>query len=338
MSLLGRDSFLDYYYIDLSELSRVVKERRPSRVLLQVPEGFKNKSYELVDYLKNVLVGVEIHVDASPSFGSCLLDLGVIERYDLVIHLGHRKYPYWVPPDKIVYVDLQSKTKPSREVLDSLIKDLRERGYMKLAVYTTAQHVDLTKEIIGLLRGNGFEVINREAEVVFGCWFSSLDLVRDLADAFLVVAGGRFHALGVGLRLSGSKEVILLDPYGNTYSFLSNYIIRVLKSRLAKVMKSLDARSWLIIEGSGGQYRPWIVSELTRLITSSEGKYYVVVTSYLTRDLLINIDSGVIDAIVITSCPRLPIEDFHDYEKPVLTPGEAFMALKKVFEPYVFPW
>ncbi|MFN3268507.1 MAG: diphthamide biosynthesis enzyme Dph2, partial [Zestosphaera sp.] len=327
-----------YYYIDLSELSRAVKERKPSKVLLQVPEGFKNKSYELVDYLKKVLVGVEMHVDASPSFGSCLLDLGVIERYDLVIHLGHRKYPYWASPDKIVYVDLQSKTKPSQEVLESLIKDLRERGYMKLAVYTTAQHVDLTKEIIGLLRSNGFEVVNREAEVVFGCWFSSLDLMRDLADAFLVVAGGRFHALGVGLRLSGSKEVISLDPYGNTYSFLSNYIIRVLKSRLAKVMKSLDARSWLIIEGSGGQYRPWIVSELTRLITSSEGKYYVVVTSYLTRDLLINIDSSVIDAIVITSCPRLPIEDFHDYEKPVLTPGEAFMALKKVFEPYVFPW
>ncbi|MEO3992841.1 MAG: diphthamide biosynthesis enzyme Dph2 [Desulfurococcaceae archaeon TW002] len=338
MSLPSKESFLDYYYIDLSELSRVVKERKPSKVLLQVPEGFKNKSYELVDYLKKTLAEVKIHIDASPSFGSCLIDLGVIERYDLVIHLGHRKYPYRTPSEKIVYVDLQSKTKPSQEVLDSLIKDLRERGYMKLAVYTTAQHVDLTKEIISLLRSNGFKVINSEAEVVLGCWFSSLDLMRDLADAFLVVAGGRFHALGVGLRLSGSKEVISLDPYGNTYNFLSNYIIRVLKSRLAKVMKSLDAKSWLIIEGSGGQYRPWIVSELTKLITSSEGKYYVAVTSYLTRDLLINIDSSVIDAIVITSCPRLPIEDFHDYEKPVLTPGEAFMALKKVFEPYVFPW
>ncbi len=338
MSLLDRNSFLDYYYVDVSELSRVVKEKKPSKILLQVPEGFKNKSYELVDHLRKLLGGAEIHIDASPSFGSCLLDLGVIEKYDLIIHLGHKRYPYWVPPDKVVYVGLQSKTWPSQEVLSSLINDLKRRNYTRLAVYTTAQHIDLTKEVIRLLRSNGFEVVNSNAEVIFGCWFSSLDSVRDLADVFLVVAGGKFHALGVGLRLSGSKEVISLDPYGNTYEFLGNYVTRVLRSRLAKIMKSLDATSWLIIAGSGGQHRPHIINELAKLITSSGGKYYVAVTSYLTRDLLINVDSSTVDAIVITSCPRLPIEDFHDYEKPVLTPGEAFMVLKKVFEPYVFPW
>ena len=338
MSFFKRISFLDYYYIDVNELSRIIRERKPSKVLLQVPEGFKNKSYELVDYLRNFLKDIEIHIDASPSFGSCLLDLGIINKYDLVIHLGHKRYPYWVPPEKVVYVDLQSKSRPTQEVLSSLINDLRKRDYRKLAVYTTDQHIDLTEEIIKLLRDNGFEVINNGVEVIFGCWFSSLDILRNLADAFLVVAGGRFHALGVGLRLSGSKEVISLDPYGNTYSFLSGYITKVLKSRLAKVMRSLDAVSWLIIAGSGGQYRPQIINELAKLITNSGGKYYVAVTSYLTRDLLINIDSGMVDAIVITSCPRLPIEDFHDYEKPVLTPGEAFMVLKKVFEPYVFPW
>lgn len=338
MSLSNKSSFLDYYYVDLDELYRVVNEKKPSRILLQVPEGFKNSSYELVDYLKKALAEAEIHIDASPSFGSCLLDSGIIEKYDLVIHLGHKRYPYWTLPDKVVYIDLQSRARPNQEVLSSLINDLRNHNYVKLAVYTTAQHIDLTRKIIELLRINGFDVVNRDVEVVFGCWFSSLDSVRNLADAFLVVAGGKFHALGVGLRLGGSKEVISLDPYGNTYSFLGSYVVRILKSRLAKVMKSLDAVSWLIIAGSGGQYRPWIVNELARLINNSGGKYYIAVTSYLTRDLLVDIDSSVLDAIVVTSCPRLPIEDFHDYEKPVLTPGEAFMALKKAFEPYVFPW
>jgi 2-(3-amino-3-carboxypropyl)histidine synthase len=333
-----KNSFLDYYYIDVSELSRVVKERKPSKILLQVPEGFKNRSYEIIDYLREILGGAEIHIDASPSFGSCLIDVGVAGRYDLVIHLGHRKYPYWSPPSNVVYVDLQSRTRPDHEVLTSLINDLRKHRYVRLAVYTTAQHVDLTKDLVKQLRSNGFEVVNKGVEVVFGCWFSSLDAVKDSVDAFLVVAGGRFHALGVGLRVSGSKEVISLDPYENAYYFLGEYVSRVLKTRFAKIMKSLDAVSWLIIAGSGGQYRPWIINELAKLITSSGSKYYVAVTSYLTRDLLIDVDSSTLDAIVITSCPRLPIEDFHDYEKPVLTPGEAFMALKKVFEPYVFPW
>jgi len=333
-----KNLFLDYYYIDVSELSRVVKERKPSRILLQVPEGFKNRSYEIIDYLRGILGDVEIHIDAGPSFGSCLIDVGVTEKYDLVIHLGHRRYPYWNPPGNVVYVDLQSRTELDREVLASLINDLRKHGYVRLAVYTTAQHVDLTKDLIKQLRSNGFEVVNNGVEVVFGCWFSSLDAVKNYVDAFLVVAGGKFHALGVGLRISGSKEVVSLDPYENTYKFLGEYVSRVLKTRFAKIMKSLDAVSWLIIAGSGGQYRPWIINELAKLITDSGGKYYVAVTSYLARDLLIDVDSSMLDAIVITSCPRLPIEDFHDYEKPVLTPGEAFMALKKVFEPYVFPW
>jgi Diphthamide synthase subunit DPH2 len=51
-----------------------------------------------------------------------------------------------------------------------------------------------------------------------------------------------------------------------------------------------------------------------------------------------DVDSEWFEAFVVTSCPRLPVDDLYEYEKPVLTPGEAFMALQGRLEPYMFPW
>lgn len=332
-------SLLDNYRIDLDGLLNILKERKPSKILLQIPEGFKKHSYELIDYLTSTAgEGFEIHVDASPCFGACLIDSNVTKDYDLVIHLGHGRYPYWTPPDNVVFIDLQSRTGLSRKTVDSLFNELRAAGFKKLAIYTTAQHKNLSEEFVATAESEGFEVMKRGSRVVLGCWFSDLDLVRESVDAVLVVAGGKFHALGVGLRLGGSKDVIAVDPYMNAYTFLRDYILKTLKIRLGKVARSMDARSWLLVIGTAGQRRSWLVEELSKLIKGAGGNYYVAASSHLTRDLLTNLDSDVIDSIIITSCPRLAIEDFHDYVKPVLTPGEGFMALEKKLDPYVFPW
>ncbi|MEM4485724.1 MAG: diphthamide biosynthesis enzyme Dph2 [Zestosphaera sp.] len=339
MNLNSGSGLLENYQIDLSKIIRIINERRPSKVLLQIPEGFKNRSYGLVDYLASAAGGgVEIHVDAGPCFGACLIDQDVTKDYDLVIHLGHERYPYWTPPDNVVFADLQSKTRVSEEVINNLLSSLREAGLRRLAIYATAQHKDLSEDLVTVAREGGFDVVNRGSRLVLGCWFSDLDSVKEFADAVLVVAGGRFHALGVGLRLGGGKEVVAVDPYMNTYAFLKEYVIKTLKVRLGKVARSIDARSWLLVTGAAGQKRTWLVEELSRLIRESGGRYYIAVSAYLTRDLLTDLDSESVDAIIITSCPRLALEDFHDYVKPVLTPGEGFMALKKNLDPYLFPW
>ncbi|MEM2020668.1 MAG: diphthamide biosynthesis enzyme Dph2 [Zestosphaera sp.] len=339
MKSIHRGGFFEYYNLDVDNILEIIKERTASKVLIQIPEGFKRHAYELVDRLSSRTgSGVEIHIDASPGFGSCLLDLRVVEGYDLVVHIGHEQYPYWPPPKNVVFIDLQSKTRLSSDVTESLFTELRNLHARRLAIYATAQHKDLGDELIESARTRGFDVLNKGQIVVFGCWFSDLDAIKNSVDAVMVIAGGRFHALGVGLRLGGGKEVVAVDPYMNTYKLLKEDIIKVLKIRLGKVVSSLDAFSWLLITGSAGQYRLGLIRELSRLITSSGGKYYVATAPYLTRDLLTNLDSDYIDSIVVTSCPRLAIEDLHDYFKPVLTPGEAFMSLRKRLDPYVFPW
>ncbi len=339
MKPIHRGGFLEHYDLDIDKMLEIIKDRAASKVLIQIPEGFKRHAYELVDRLSpRTGSGVEIHIDASPGFGSCLLDLSVVGDYDLVIHIGHEQYPYWLPPKNVVFIDLQSRTRLSSDVTESLFTELRSLHARRLAIYATAQHKDLVNNLIELARAGGFEVLNKGQRVIFGCWFSDLDAIKNSVDAVMVIAGGKFHALGVGLRLGGGKEVVAVDPYMNAYKLLKEHVIKVLKTRLGKVVSSLDASSWLLIAGSAGQYRPGLIREISRLITSSGGKYYVATAPYLTRDLLTNLDSDYIDSIVVTSCPRLAIEDLHDYIKPVLTPGEAFMSLRRRLDPYVFPW
>ncbi|HDN75899.1 MAG TPA: diphthamide biosynthesis enzyme Dph2, partial [Acidilobales archaeon] len=93
----------------------------------------------------------------------------------------------------------------------------------------------------------------------------------------------------------------------------------------------------LIIVGSAGQYRYTIIKEVTGILKKNNRNFHIVRTTYLTHDILRNIDGSDIEAIIITSCPRLAIEDFTKYDKPVLTPGEV-MYMFGLREDYTYPW
>jgi len=333
-------SFFEFYEVDVSKILEVIKERKPRKVLIQLPEGFKRHYYEVADSIKKELeYPIDVDVDLSPSYGSCFMDLNMLANYDLVIHLGHDPYPYWQPPNNVVFIDVASRTRISEETLNKLLKFMNDSKISKVAIYTTAQHKALTRSIADKLLNAGVNVVNTlEKSVIFGCWFSDLDTVKDLIDAVIVLAGGSFHALGVGLRINARKPVISLDPYMDSFKVMNDEIYKTLKVRLSKVFEAQNAERWLIVGGVAGQYRPYIIKALIELIKSLGRRYYYASASYINKELIVNIDSKNVDAIVITSCPRIAIEDLRDYHKPILTPGEAFMALKNELNHYRFPF
>jgi 2-(3-amino-3-carboxypropyl)histidine synthase len=99
-----------------------------------------------------------------------------------------------------------------------------------------------------------------------------------------------------------------------------------------------EAHAWMILAGVQGQFRPAIVEKLKREIEKRGDEYFVARSAYVTKETLGNIDNRRIDAFIVTSCPRLPIDDFNDFYKPVLTPGEAFMIFNNVSQRYIYPW
>ncbi len=329
----------DFYELDITKVIKEIERRKAKKVLLQLPEGVKRFSYDIVNTIKSFIdQEVIIDVDANPQFGSCLLDFELVKSYDLVVHIGHEPYPLLKYPDNVLFVDLLSKVVITEDHYEKLIKMLRELRAKRVVIYTTNQHKHVFLRLVRRLRDEGVSIVNDLSNyLITGCIYPDADILLKVTDAFIVLAGGFFHTLGLGLKIMCRRPIIRLDPYSNIITNAVKDILKVLKKRFWLLSKAKDARSWLVFIGYSGQYRPVIVRKVVDILMKNNMKYYTAITRYLSRDALLNIDRNDIEAIIITSCPRLAIDDFCNYVKPVLTPGE-FFYLMGYYSNYAYPW
>lgn len=336
MSELG-----EYYTYDLDKIVREVRSRKARKVLIQLPDGFKHYSTKLLEELTNTLRDVEFVVDANPTYGPCILNTNLISQYDLTVHFGHEPYPYGYDveiPEKVLFADFLSTLTLSKELVDRLTTLLKSLSINKVAVYTVHQHKKKLKSLEKGLRKTDLKILNNlDNAVIMGCWFNDVLRHADIADSYIVVAGGLFHPLGVGIMTKGLKHVVQVDPYRGEVRLLDDVVWKYLRIRYSKIMEASDAVTWCLVHGIEGQFRSRVREELINALKVRGLKYFEYQSSTINQETLRNIDSKDVDAYVITACPRIPIDDLQDFEKPVLTPGEAFMILKNV-DGYIFPW
>ncbi|MEM0453899.1 MAG: diphthamide biosynthesis enzyme Dph2 [Sulfolobales archaeon] len=327
------------YIYDSTKVFEEILRRNPKKVLIQLPEGLKHYSINLTDELVKTFKNVEFTVDANPIYGSCILNNHINTYYDLVLHFGHEPYPYMKSiNEKVVFVDLLSNLTPNEELLKTLTETLKTLNTRNTAIYTTHQHKKTTEKVRKYLENHGIKTLNRtENPTIMGCWFNDVLNHLNTSDNYIVVASGLFHPLGIGLLTKGLKPVIQLDLYRNEVKVLNETINKYLRIRYSKIMNSIDTKTWLLIHGIEGQFRNNIREELIKALKSKKINYYEYQSSIINQEVLRNIDNVNADVYVITACPRLPIDDLQDFEKPVLTPGEAFMILKELKD-YTFPW
>jgi 2-(3-amino-3-carboxypropyl)histidine synthase len=321
--LTGEALLLGDYELRLGNLPQELSSGRVRKVLVQLPEGLKKYYPKLAEYFRERFQ-VEVYLDADPVYGSCMVDYSKIGRYDLVLHIGHDPYPLHTYPDRVLFLDLEYVSADLDRLLGSAERVLRSAGVGRLGVATTNQHKKLSELIKRGLEERGY-IVEVGPLLILGCY-----IPRRLGDveAVLVVSGGRFHPLGVGLALRKVK-VFRVDPYTGMVEDVAEDVYKLLKVRLEKMLRAAEARSWGLIAGAAGQYRPAVVEVLERLLRMRGMRYYVYVASVLNIEVLRNIDSPDVEAYVVTSCPRIAIDDLHHFEKPVLTPSEAVSVLKE---------
>jgi len=297
----------------------------------------------VVEQLKEKLPNIEFLISTEPSWGACDIaeDEATTLKVDLIIHYGHTPYTWYYPKFPTVFIEVRSNLYISDQQVANL-KSLLEEKYKarRVSITSTIQHVHLIKQLATKLEG--FDVVVRKPSSPFmydgqilGCDYKSALNVE--ADVYLNISGGLFHALGVGLATG--KPVIKVDPYTGRNEDLTSEVYKILKVRYGKIMKALDAKTWVIIQGvKTGQNRPLMVKYLEKKLKERGYKVFVITNRSLSKDTLRNIDNDEVDTFVVTSCPRLPIDDLYDYEKPVLTPGEAKMIISGNLDKYIFPW
>lgn len=349
------------YEILLEPLLNTLSKRNTSTIILQLPDGLKQFSTNIVECVQNTIqrtIGedVSIVVHADSTFGSCDLQLGKLELLGgdiIVAHVGHTPYPPELADPsrssrlrdpRVIFLPARSTISAEmlQDAIDAAATLLRQHAASRILLLATTQHTHILRKVGDLLAQYGFEAfVPRgfppyfEDGQVIGCDYR---LARTLStDAYLIVSGGLFHPLG--LYLSTRKPVIQLDPYRSEARDITGVGEKVYRKRLYLISKAMEARSVGIIVGlKEGQHRPWLVRLLESKARQRGLRVFKFAIELLTRTALGNIDSDSIDFFAVTSCPRIPIDDLGDYHKPVLTPGETLMALEGTLEPYRFPW
>ncbi len=333
------------------EIERVVKEVIEGghhRVILQVPDGLKVWGVRLARVIESQS-GAEVYLYGDKCFGAC--DLGVEHARrigaTLLVHYGHTEYSlcehiYSTSDIRVIYIPARSRIKLEDNVVEELARFLADRGLQRPVLAAVVQHVDLLRELKAKLESKGLKPMIGSAPglvegQLLGCDYRVLTSVESLVDSAVVVCGGKFHALGASLAFD--KPVVQVDPYTQRVTSMEDMRRRVLAVRYARMNEAMDARTWGVWIGvSTGQYRPSIVRLITKAIEKKGLRYVRFCSKYLSEEELGNLDSDEINVHVVTSCPRLPIDDLAGYRKPILTPGEALMVLEGSLERYRFPW
>ncbi|MEM0378090.1 MAG: diphthamide biosynthesis enzyme Dph2 [Thermosphaera sp.] len=317
-----------------------IERYNPRTLILHAPDGLKIL-YKCVE--NRIPEDIEIYYSSSPGYGACDIPLDEAEVIgaDGIVHIGHLEYPLQPIPDlkvKILYLPAYYNRLLTEETLSTISTRLEEKSASSVTVSSTIVESKIRRQIHEYLSEKGFESTEILAPIL-GCMYAPLVRFDSSVDAHILVAGGLFHHLGAFFSLK--KPVISVDPYRQEVMDYTNEFKKYVSKRLFLVSKVKNApyrTVGLVVGTRPGQHRPELVRFLGERAEKRGYKPYVISSAYLSVERLMAIDNSLgLDFYVVTSCPRLPIDDLGDFYKPVLTPGEFLMILNDK-EEYAFPW
>lgn len=296
------------------------------RVLIQLPEGLKSEAPRLAKIIEKF--GALSIVSADPCYGSCDLatteaeDLGV----DLIIHYGHSKLVKYerVPT---IYVEARAVMNVN-DVVEHALPLLDK--WQRVGLVTTVQHLqtlDGAREI--LLHAGKTVVIGDAGRLsypgqVVGCDYSNAKSIADEVQAFLFIGGGRFHALGVAL--STSKPTVVADPYDGRAFSIDKEAEKILKQRWATVEEAKKAKSFGLLVGlKPGQKRFDEALLMKKKLEQNGRTVCLLAVREIVPEVLMEFPT--LEAYVNTACPRISIDDFSKFSKPILTVNEVLMVV-----------
>ncbi|MBI5391386.1 diphthamide biosynthesis enzyme Dph2 [Candidatus Woesearchaeota archaeon] len=310
------------------DLERVVQEitsKDAKLVLIQLPEGIKMYAEEIVSFLvKNTKA--TIIVSGESNWGGCDVALNEARNLnvDLLVHFGHA--PFIKADFSILYVEVKDLTDFHvllQQSLDSL------KTFNKIGLVASIQHLHTLPDVqlfyekhgktVSIPSKKGFAAYDGH---VVGCEYNALKTIDDKVDCFIVI-GNNFHSLGAALSVQ--KPVFLIDVYNMDVVNMEPLKQKIVKQRAMALAKMKDARTIGIIIGTkpGQKFGTY---QILKERLEKLGKNVVVLTmNEVTQEKLTNFYN--IQGFIELACPRIAIEDYGKYDKPILTMKEAFVLL-----------
>jgi len=328
------------YLIDIESAAKIIIQKQYKTIAVQLPEGLKRSIFPLVDYLKKE-TRTTVLVSADPCFGACDVVNYELKNLDVdcVVHIGHTAIAdvenFWIPT---IFINAQSTLDVSA-VVEKAIPSLEGKT---IGLVTTAQHLHTLDIVEKILQNHNLKSLVAEGDEriaakgqILGCNFSAGAKIADQVDCFLFIGSGTFHP--VGLLLSTKKPVIAADPYTNVVKKqeIEDMKNNMLRMRYGAILACRSARRFGILIGlKRGQQRMKLAYEIQHLLDSA-GKLSLIITQdEFSPTSLQGFD---LDCYVSTACPRIAMDDYLQYKKPIITPVELEIVLgRREWETYVF--
>lgn len=324
--------------MDLGKALKEIKARNAKRVLLQLPEGLKTKAKELIEELEKN--GIEVIHLIDPCFGAC--DLAEYEidllNADLVIHLGHERM---IKSKKTIFVPLYYGMEKNvmKKMCTEFIQKLKERNIKKIGFGAIIQYAEYLNEFIKCAEKNSLRVFLEENRAgingqVLGCDVSAVKKLEKKIEAIVFIGDGLFHPLAISFATN--KPLLAINPFeGKIEWFNEMEKDKLLKRRILMIEKARQAQSFgILVSTKEGQTKTMKAFLLKRLIERSGKKAIIFAANLLFPAYALGIE---VDCFVSTACPRIALEDYVLWKKPLINGEELKIVLgKKKIEEYCF--
>ena len=309
------------------KLIRELKKRKPKKVLVQLAEGIKQNAPDIAGWIEGL--GIEVIFSGETCWGGCSVDINEARAVgaDLIVHFGHAEFLRTDFP--VIYIEVKDILNLN-PLLEKSLKFLEK--YKTMGLSYSIQHKHDIENIKKFYEKKGKKVIlskkigNVACEGhIIGCQYEGIKAIQDEVECFVII-GNKFHSIGATLAVK--KPVILIDVYDNDIRTMGGLRDKILKQRAISIEKLKEAKKVGIIIGMkpGQKFgSPKYLLEKLR----KNGKTVILITmSELTPDKIMNFYN--IDAFIELACPRIALDDFANYSKPILTMKEALVALGEI--------
>lgn len=299
------------------ELTKIKNDKRfqnSRTVAIQLPEGLKRQT----EVISRQLGEKTLIFLGDPFWGAC--DIPVNGKWDLLIQFGHSPIPNLGNFQSVMFVELQ-------EDMQNDI-DCSKIPFKNLILTSNVTYSNKLPAVKKKLENCGFHVALKKGDSrvlypgqVLGC---NISAARGEEENVLFIGEGIFHPLGISLGLS-NKRVIAFNPRTGEYIDMEKAKKKFLSQRYSAVDSASRAESFgIIVSTKIGQTR-YSMARTARSLIEKNGKRAFIISLDLIRDEeLVNFPA---DVYVNTACPRVTIEDYGTFSRPVITFYELQMAL-----------
>ena len=307
------------------KLIKELKGMKPKRALVQLPEGVKQNAFDILKIFQDL--NIEVVFSGETCWGGC--SVGVEEAKsvgaNVIVHFGHSEFMKVNFP--VIYIPIKDELDLT-SLLRNSVKELA--NFTKIGLSLSIQHIHDSEKIAEFYRRNGKEVflskkrgnVANQGQIV-GCQYEGLKEIEDKVDCFLIV-GNNFHSMGAALAVA--KPVFLMDVYNDEITSMQELKDKILKQRIISVEKFKEAEKiGIIISLRKGQNFFGSYKILRKKFEKAGKKVILITMNEVTPDKLFNFYG--VDAFVELACPRIAIDDFAKYRKPIVTFKEVLVAL-----------